>query len=770
MIAIKAPDGSTINFPDGTPDSVIIDVMRREYPAPGASPAQASPQATGAPMAASSPPMGSGMPAQEAPVAQPGMGSPMAPPMQQGAPMAAPPDVPQSSESLADAQSRVPPGMVFNPETNSFVDTAAMADRRAQGSDNLSASEMAAQTLSGLPFVGRGLDEFMGMLPGPGTQEQRTAEVRAIIDGSARRQPGQALAANIAGGVLGSIPMIGPASAAIGSMGGGSVLTQSLGGLGLGVIGGGLEGASSGALGAVEGERGKGAVQGGIVGAGLGGVVGVAAPVVTAAVKPIITRLLGRSKALARGLGVTPDSADIVADTLAGDARGAARIRTAGPTGTLADTGVNAVNMLDNAIQNSGPAASAGRAAVAARAASANSQVTKALDSAFGAPTGTNAAARAIAERTRAARSAAYGRAYETPIDYAADTGRAIEGVLDRIPPATLNKAIAEANDAMREAGTRNRQIMATVGPDGSIVFTNPPNVQQLDEIKRALGSVAQGEVDQLGRLTAAGIRANRLARDLRDATGAAVPGYKDAVALGGDKIAEDGALAFGRVFLRGNTTREAVSEALNGASAAEKKAMGLGLRAQVDDSMANVRMAMTDQNMSAREAAVALKDFSSRAAREKMMMLLGPKEGLKLYREVAQATRSISIAANVADNSKTFMRRQMSSRMDAALDPGALGKLMQGDIPQSGKSAIQWLTGKTPEALQASKDERYAEIVQLLTGPRARDAEKILADLMKYRTSGQITEAQSIEVVRNLGLGISVSGYQATTQSLSQP
>jgi hypothetical protein len=52
---IQAPNGDTIEFPDGTPDSVILDVMRREYggPASGAPPA---------PPPAPAPAPGAGMP------------------------------------------------------------------------------------------------------------------------------------------------------------------------------------------------------------------------------------------------------------------------------------------------------------------------------------------------------------------------------------------------------------------------------------------------------------------------------------------------------------------------------------------------------------------------------------------------------------------------------------------------------------------------------------------------------------------------------------
>jgi len=92
-------------------------------------------------------------------------------------------------------------------------------------------------------------------------------------------------------------------------------------------------------------------------------------------------------------------------------------------------------------------------------------------------------------------RTARYDAAYSTPIDYAGPTGRQIEAIVtQRIEPDILNQAIQQANAEMRDRGMTNQQIMAQIGPDGSIQFVEMPNVRQLDELKRQLNALARAQ------------------------------------------------------------------------------------------------------------------------------------------------------------------------------------------------------------------------------------------------------------------------------------
>jgi hypothetical protein len=727
---IEGPDGVRIQFPEGTSQEVILRVMRERY---------------GGPSAVDAP--------------SPMQGDPMADPMAaQGGPAPAVEDQPQSD---------MPPGMVLNPQTGQYIDTMAQAERNSLR-DGLTGQEVAAQTLRGLPYIGRGFDEALGsadeaMGGVPGLRKEQLRSMVAVAD---RDRPGASMAANLTGSVLGTIPLMVAGAASLPATGA-SMLTRTAVGAGAGAVLGGTEGATSGALGAREGERVQGAVKGGVIGTGLGTVLGAAAPVVAEVAKPVVKRLMSKASAIAKSLGISREAADILSTGLEGDARGRALIRVAGDDGMLADAGPGAVQMLDTAIQSGGGASA--KTAVSKRAAMANSRMTAALDSTLGKPAGVKELARGIADSTRPARQAAYDAAYALPIDYAAAAGRNIEAVMDRIPQRTVQAAVAEANDIMREAGIKNKQIIATIAPDGSVSFATMPDVLQLDMLKRGLGAVAEKEVDALGRATAAGVRATRLARDLRDAVSDAVPGYRTAVNLGGDKIAQDQALTLGRKMLSDGVTREEVADAVRGATVAERKAMGEGLRSQIDEAMANVKAALTNRNMDAREAAKAFKGLSSRAAYQKMNLLLGEAKARTLYREINRAGDSLGLAANVVGNSATFARRQMDDRVNEALKPGVVGTAMAGEPLEASKRAIQWFTGRTPEALMAKKEGVYSEISKVLTGPRGRDAEKLLVELLKLKDSSQITEAQAREIALSIGIGSTAGADQAAMQRLQQ-
>ena len=209
----------------------------------------------------------------------------------------------------------------------------------------------------------------------------------------------------------------------------------------------------------------------------------------------------------------------------------------------------------------------------------------------------------------------------------------------------------------MQAVGVRNRQILADIAEDGTVIFREMPNVQQLDYIKRALGEMGAEAVDQFGRRTGEGNRAADLARSLKAALVDAVPEYGAAVRLGGDKIERDLALRLGGDLLKPGTTREMVAEAFDGMSQEARTAAMQGLRSSIDDTLANVKRAVGSGNMEAREAGLLLRNMSSRANREKVAMLLGDEQAARLFAELDQATTAFELRAATATNSKTFAR-----------------------------------------------------------------------------------------------------------------
>jgi hypothetical protein len=409
---------------------------------------------------------------------------------------------------------------------------------------------------------------------------------------------------------------------------------------------------------------------------------------------------------------------------------GAQRLQAAGNQAMLADAGPTGMTLLDTAVQRSGPAATAARTALDQRVGQASQTITNALDNTLGAPAGLNATARNIAQSTAGVRDDAYTAAYNSAINYADDTGRRVEEVLQRVPAGTMRDAIREANDEMRSNGVRNMQIRATIADDGTVTFGEMPNVQQLDEIKKALQRNARAAIDQYGRPTGEGLRARRLAAQLREAIGEAAPAYNEATRLGGDKIAMDEALDLGRRLMQPGTTREVVRDTVDGMSQAERSMVGQGIRAHLDETLANVKAAMTDTNMDAREAVKALKDLSSRAVREKVSAALGDAPARQLFAELDRAGMAFELRANVATNSRTFARQATDEAIKNQVEDGAINALRSGQPVNAGKRATELLLGRTPAAKQRAADETYGSLVNSLTGPRGQDAVRLLQQL----------------------------------------
>lgn len=494
----------------------------------------------------------------------------------------------------------------------------------------------------GIPFIGEYSDEitgaignaFGGLTGDPSLGDRAMGSQRAVQDAMGRQHPVQSAALGLVGGIVGGLPIAAVAAPAAISYApaslGGKMVLGSLVGAGVG----GVEGAVSGYGAGKDGDRVKSAQTRGLIGAALGGALGAAAPVAVAGVKNLAEYIKGYDvNIISKTLGINKDAAKVIKAAVAADDFPAAEaaMKRAGADAILADASPGSAQLLDTSVQTSGVAARIGRDAVEARATAANTRLKGVMDTILGEPEGVKSAAKDVASRTSKIRSMAYDRAYSSAINYADDTGRAIEDVLQRIDPATLKSAVSEANDAMRAAGIKNMQIMAEIGKNGEVVFREMPNVQQLDEIKKALGAIGRSEVDQFGRATGKGIRANKLAGELKDAVGNAVPTYKTAVKLGGDKIAEDQALDLGRKLLLPSTTRETVRNAMGEASKEAKAAARKGLRSYIDDTLANVKRTITDPNIDAREASKAVKDLSSRANVEKVTEVLvqGPSRCL---------------------------------------------------------------------------------------------------------------------------------------------
>jgi hypothetical protein len=649
---------------------------------------------------------------------------------------------------------------------------AGAADQVAQDqialSDRSPIYNALTKVAQGIPFVGEFTDELTGAINPAAGERQRA--VQGAMD---RQFPMTSAALQTAGGVIGSAPLVVAAGPAVVANAPASLAMRTAAGAGAGALAGGVEGAVSG-YGAGQGDnRMSSAVDRGLMGAGLGGIIGGAAPLASTGIKNAVEWFKGRDvKVIAGQFGISKDAAKVVKAAIENDDLSAAQnaLRRAGSNAMLADASPGASQILDTAMQSGGAANRIGREAVESRAIQANDSLTRSLDTILGPVQGVRGATSEIASRTAPLRAQAYERAYNTAIDYAGDQGRAIEAALDRIPTRTIQSAISEANDAMRAAGVTNKQIMAEIADDGAVVFREMPNVQQLDELKKALQSIGRNETDPVtGKITSAGMRANNLARDLSAALADAVPQYRTAVRLGGDKIAEQNALEAGRKLLLSGTTRESVAEIMDGASVEAKQAAARGLRGYIDDTLANVQAAMTnfdpDNPTAAQEAVKLVKQMSSRANREKVELVLGQAKANALFRQLDEAGTQLATRAAVARNSATYSREASRKMIDEITSPGALGSLMSGEPGQAMRQIVQVFTGQGGEAVTARKQALYGEIAQALTGMRGQQAQDALRIVERAIAGQPVSSAEAARIARTLTTGGALAAYQSGTQ-----
>ena len=691
----------------------------------------------------------------------------------------------------------IPDGMVFIPGKDGregyYLDTKAEAELNArEGGVGNHLMGLAGQAQKGVPFLGEYLDEASGAVDEAlgGTPGLVEARVRAANDQFEKDHRYQSIGANLAGGLAVAAPLAVGLAPSVAAKAPVSMVGKVAAGAGVGVTGGAAEGIVSGyGSGETEEERRENAINRGLTGAAMGGFLGAAAPVAAKGAENLIGYIRGKAdKATAASLGVSPEATDVVRRMVDNDGGEAAisKIASAGDGAMIADAGPATAGLLDATIQSAGPAGRIARDAITDRSAAAGREIRSSLDQFLGKPRGIKAAGRDIAKGSAAARSRAYEAAYNTPINYASKEGRAVEEVLSRIPARQMQAAITDANEEMVSLGLQNQQIMAKLADDGTVQFVEMPNVRQLDALKQALDRAGSVE-DIFGRPKQEAIRPRRLARQLRNAIADAAVSYKDtnelgqkllsgpgvspqkgvrtyerALKLGGQKIAEDKALETGRRILQPQFTREDVADALDDATHAELRQARTGLRRQIDEVMVNVKRAIGDANMDAREGVKAMKELSSPAVREKIAVVMGAKDAKKLTARIDRASKAFELAARTADNSKTFARGEFKNMVSDITEPGAIGKLLEGSPVQSSRAIVQAMTKMDPKTRQATEERIAGEIATLLTTKRGRNAEEAVRKMVALLERGPATKALAKSISQKVGALTVSGGYTA--------
>jgi hypothetical protein len=465
-------------------------------------------------------------------------------------------------------------------------------------------------------------------------------------------------------------------------------------------------------------------------------------------------------------LGVGRPAGNTVLRTLEADdaftGAGRASILSAGPEGMLADAGPATRGLLDTVIQRGGGGSRAAREAVEQRGTAANQTLNDALDAALGLPQGVQTTIQGINRAGQAGRRTAYDAAYNTPIDYSAPAARDLQDLLHRVPGDVINTA----NRLMQLGGHQSRQIQATIDNAGNVTYTRLPDVRQIDYITRAMRQLAEsGETTgALGRATPLSQAYNNLAGDVRRTTRDLVPQYGTALDTAADDIGRVQATRLGADILSPAMTRDEVAQALarHTPSAAEMQAVRSGVRSHIDDLMAKTRAIATDPNQDAREAAAALRSLNSREGRDKLdMIITDPVMRQQVANQLDEATRAITLRADMTANSKTFARTAQSQATKEMLEPGPLGAAARGHPVNAVQRAVQALTGRTPAYDVGREDAMNRQIAELLTVARGPQAQAQLDALRRAYTAGPQNAARAQQTGQVTGLaGLPV--YQA--------
>lgn len=562
--------------------------------------------------------------------------------------------------------------------------------------------------------------------------------------------------AQIGGGVTlgGALAPLAPNA----MMGNASLFRQTLTGGAIGAAGGALEGYASG-----NGipERLENARNGLI----FGSVAGMGAPLFFAGVRKGAERIADSATTdrMLRRIGLDRPTADMVRRPLDADisAGGAARIREAGADAMLADAGGATRGVVDTAIQRGGQMSTPAMQAIDTRVANSYRSLTQQMDNLLGSPEGVLQRQEAVRRGSQGARRNTYDVAYAQAIDYNSSAGRRLEALRERVTP----DAISEANRLMRLRGERSRQILIDIADDGSIQFREMPDVRQWDYITRALNKLAtSGEnTGALGRRTDMSDALSDLSSEIRTTLRQHVPAYDEALRTAREPIQEIQALELGYNALNPSTRRTDFLMELSRRGDDNIDAVRAGMREYIDDTMANVRTAISNYDIDEfPKARAALLALTTDAAKTKLARVLSPDEFAALNDEIGRAARALVLKGDVAVNSRTFGRQAADEAADAALEPGPVGSLMQMEPLNATQRLGQTFFGTRPQDRLARKDDLYAGALQFLTAPRgpsgAAGAYDALSDA--YRVKGQ-NALLADNIARVFGTGGAGGVYQ---------
>ena len=457
---------------------------------------------------------------------------------------------------------------------------------------------------------------------------------------------------------------------------------------------------------------------------------------------------------IATSLGISVESARLIQNAM-DDGRTVQEtitlLRKAGDEGMIADATESAKSLLDTAANASGPARDLAAQNIEGRIGRQQSQLEQEMVGGLGQPKPPGqTVAETAKQRTAAEAGEAYKGARATPIDYASDAGMAIEDVINRIPTEDVQAAFGLANKLMQSEGKRNMQIMADIAEDGTITFREMPNVMQLDYLKRSLQNMALQNVDAFGKKNEIGMMYDRLAREVRDTTAAAVPEYGRAVSLAREGFMDVEAGKLGEQLLSKKITVDDVIKFAEDASASEREAARLGLRNAIDNIIGDAKKAASRpgdmQNVQVMDL---IRNLSSSNNRKKIAQLLGEDVATPMFKRLDEVSQGIQMRSTLG-GSQTAGRTAGREGIEEQVAGGFWQSLFTLSPKEFTGAARDFLTGKK-QFMGERRDQIAKELVEVLSGRSGKEAELAIKYVKEAIENGKVSQQKAAIIAKEL-------------------
>ena len=384
-----------------------------------------------------------------------------------------------------------------------------------------------------------------------------------------------------------------------------------------------------------------------------------------------------------------------------------------------------------------------------------------------------------LAKATAPERTKWYKKAYEHKVNYHTPEGEAVMGVLNRMPPDLMKRALKEANDLLKMEGKDAFQLTAEIGEDGIIKWVKQPNFMQLDYIKRALSEIAYGDaaVPVAGQgiqfqASALSKQANNMRYMLNEALKKMNPAYGKAVKLGQDKITRENAIDIGENAMNNNMTVAQLVRLLadKNIGEAERKMVMLGFRANLDRLLGNVKATAT-HGADTQAMKKLWKDMTSKNAIKKMKLLIpNKKEFRKIEKLLDKAEAALNLQAAVNVNSKTAIRLQQNESLKELGQQGMIPQVLKGekstlDVP------TMWVGKLMSQKLMTArvKNTILKELAQVMTELKGTAARKAYTEMYKAVKADNIGQDTLLELTQFMMGRLRLTPTIAATQTYKQ-